>query len=305
MPTRFIFLILPQIHLLDLAGPDQTIHEAIDFGADFEMVYCGIGEAVESSAGLPFGKLQHFSEVQVHPGDYIIVPGARVKYLLSAEFKSQKTLFDWLTESHKNKAAIVSICAGAFVLAKAGLLNNISCTTHFQLTQQLQSLYPQARVRENILFVEDNNIYTSAGIASGIDVLLHIIEKHTSSYFTHKVAKELVIYMRRDGISEQHSAFLKFRNHIHYGVHKVQDHIIEHLHQKNSLADLAEVACMSERNLSRIFKKETGSTINEFITLIRKEKIQSLLQSPDLSKKQIAAKVGLDSEKQVNRILQS
>ena len=303
MATRFIFLILPQVHLLDLAGPDQTIHEAIDFGADFELMYCGLGEAFSSSAGLDIKAQRHFSKVKVRPGDFIIVPGARVKYLTSPEFKRNTALFSWLRECHVQQAHLVSICAGALVLAQARLLDGVSCTTHFQLTDRLQALAPKAKVKGNILFVQEDRIHTSAGIASGVDLMLHIVEQLTDGYFAHKVARELVVYHRRDGVSPQQSAFTQFRNHIHSGIHKAQDHIIEHLGSKQSLADLADVACMSERNFTRTFRKETGTTVSAYINRIRRERIEHLLQNRDLSRKSIAKQVGLESEKQVARIL--
>lgn len=305
MPTKFVFLILPQVHLLDLAGPDQTIHEAIDFGADFILEYCGLGDAVSSSAGLDFKQQKHFSKVKLKAGDFLIVPGARVKYLLSHEFKCQQPLFDWLRKCHSENINLVSICAGALVLAHAGLLNGISCTTHFKITAQLQKLAPKATVKENILFLEENNIYTSAGIASGIDLMLHIVEKLTNGYFAHKVARELVIYYRRDGVSLQENVFLQFRNHIHEGIHKAQDYIIEHIHIKHNNHELAQIACMSDRNFTRTFKLETGITVNDFITNIRIEKLKTLIQNPDLSRKQIATQIGLESEKQVARLLKS
>lgn len=286
-----------------MAGPDQTIHEAIGFGADFEIEYCGIGSKLSSSAGLSIDKQKHFSKVNYKPGDFIIIPGARVKYLLSVEFKKQKTLFNWLQTAHREQANLVSICAGAFVLAHAGLLNQIFSTTHFQLTKQLQSLYPKAIVRENILFIEEKNIYSSAGIASGIDLMLYIVEKLTTGYFAHKVARELVIYNRRAGLSLQENIYLQYRNHIHNGIHIAQDHIIENIHLKHKLAELAELAYMSERNFTRIFKKETGCTVKEYITAIRLEKIKSLIKNPDLSRKQIARQTGLESEKQIGRLL--
>ena len=303
MPTKFIFLILPQVHLLDLAGADQALHEAIDFGADFSMEYCGIDAEIETSAGLHIKKQVHFSEITYKTGDFILIPGARVKYLCSPHFNENKTLFDWLQTCYKQKVNLVSICAGAFVLGYAGLLNHVACTTHFQITQQFQAAFPQAKVQENILFVGENNLYTSAGIASGIDLTLHIIEQLTDAHFAHKVARELVIYRRRQGINAQNNVFFQFRNHVHIGVHKIQDFITENIQQKANLGELAEIACMSERNLTRIFKKETGCTIHEFITAIRKEKATQLLQNPDFSRKQIALQIGLESEKQLGRIL--
>ncbi|MFN0189732.1 MAG: GlxA family transcriptional regulator [Bacteroidia bacterium] len=303
MKTKFVFLLLPQIHLLDLAGPDQAIHEAIDCGADFTIEYCCDETKITSTAGLPLGAVKHYTNIKLKTGDFLIIPGSNYSYLTSNEFRKKKELFKWLKDQHTNGTNLCSICAGAFVLAECGLLDQINCTTHFKKTTELQNQYPNAQVIENILYTEQNGIYTSAGIASGIDLMLHIIEKLKGSHFAHLVARELVVYNRRNGRSAQESELLKFRNHIHSGIHKVQDFIIENIAQKNHLPDLADIAGMSERNFTRIFKKETNISVNEFITIIRKEKISELLKNPDLSKIKIANSVGLESEKQLGRIL--
>jgi transcriptional regulator GlxA family with amidase domain len=303
--TRFIFLILPDVHLLDLAGPDQVISESIDFGAPFTLEYCGLETNTQTSAGLGIGALQHFSDVKLQPGDYLIIPGSRVKYIQSAVFRQNKVLFEWLRQAQAAQVNLVSICVGAFVLAEAGLLDGSSCTTHFQLTKTLQERFPRALVRENVLFVEEPRLFTSAGIASGIDLMLHILEKITDSHFAYKVARELVVYMRRGGNSEQESAHFMHRNHIHKGIHEVQDFIIQNIGKKHYLGTLAEIAHMSERNFTRLFKKETGITVNVYINAIRMETLKILLQNPDLSKKQMANSLGLDSEKQLYRLMAS
>ncbi len=288
---------------MDLAGPDQTILEAIDFGADFEIEYCKLKNDVVTTAGLPIADLKHFSEVAFSTGDFLIIPGANANYLMSEEFKKNTDLFDWIGNNYKQGVNLVSICAGAFVLAAARLLNGVPCTTHFKKTTELQEQYTEAKVQENILFTQHEGIYTSAGIASGIDLTLHIIEEIKGSHFSHLVARELVVYTRRNGNQQQESDLMGFRNHIHSGIHKVQDWIMENIHQKANLNELAEIACMSERNFTRIFKKETALTVNDYITLIRKEKIAKLLQNPDLSRLEIAGSVGLKSEKQLSRLI--
>lgn len=302
MSTKFVFLLLPGVHLLDLAGADQALHEAIDFGADFQITYCGIDVAPVSSAGLHFKQQPHFSDIPLEAGDYLVIPGASISYLLSKDFRKQKELFSWIKKCHNNQVHLVSICAGAFVLAFAGLLDGRECTTHFKQTANLQALFPKAKVKEHVLFVESGSIFTSAGIAAGIDLVLYIIEKIRGSYFAHKVARELVIYNRREPDSSQVSVFMQFRNHIHAGIHTAQDFIINNIHQKHSLINLAELANMSERNFTRLFKKNTGTSVVSFINAVRKEMIQNLVKNKDLNYGQIAAKVGLGSEKQVRRI---
>lgn len=305
MNTKFVFLLLPEIHLMDLAGPDQAIHEAIDFGADFEIEYCNLVDGISTTSGLPLGKVKHFTEVKIKKGDFLIIPGSNASYLTSEEFRKHKDLLEWLTNLHHNGVNLCSICAGAFALAECGLFDNVQCTTHFKRTTQLQEMYPKAKVIENILFTDHNGIYTSAGIASGIDLTLHIIEKLKGSHLAHLVARELVVYNRRPGNSAQDSELLQFRNHIHSGIHKAQDWILDNIHIKTNLEVLADIANMSERNFTRMFKKETNVTVNDFITIIRKEKSRELLKNPDFSRIEIANRIGLQSERQLSRILNS
>ena len=305
MSVKFVFLVLPEVHLLDLAGPSQVISEAIDMGADFTIDYCGVDEQSFASSALGINKLKIFSACELKKGDYIIIPGSRIKYLESNEFINNTNLMAWLRSAHEKEITIISVCIGSFVLGKAGLLDHIDSTTHFQYTERLQKEFPKTRVQENILFTSENNIYTSAGIASGIDLMLHIVENLKGGYFAHQVARELVVYKRRDGIHTQQSIYFQYRDHLHNAIHKVQDFIIENINKKHYLHELAGLANMSERNFSRLFKKETGVTVNEFISNIRAEHIKTLINSPDLSRKQIAQRVGLESEKQLTRLLKT
>ena len=305
MPVKFIFLVLPHVHLMDLAGPDQVIYGAIEYGADFSIDYCSVEESLNTSAGLPIGKLKHFSEVSLYKGDFLVIPGAETDYLLSNHFTEKKDLFTWLNKQYSNCVNICSICTGAFALASSGLLDGIPSTTHFSKTKHLQKQYPALKVNENVLFTQYKGIYTSAGITSGIDMFLHIVEELKGDYFAHLIARELVVYNRRTASHNQQSELLSFRNHIHAGIHNVQDWLHNNLHKKTNLFDLAETANMSARNFTRIFKKETGITVNEYITLLRKNKIKELIKNPDISREQIAGKCGLKSVRQLSRIMKT
>ena len=200
-------------------------------------------------------------------------------------------------------AFICSICTGAFFLARMGLLDGKKCTTHWKRTKELQARYPQINLVEDILFTDDNGIFTSAGVTAGIDLALFIIGRLKDENLSFKVARELVVYMRRHGNDPQHSVFLDYRNHLHSGIHNVQDYVQENISKKITLELLADVACTSPRNLTRIFKKETGITVNYYITLIRKELLRKLTSNQAVTRKQMAGLCGLKSERQVIRLL--
>jgi transcriptional regulator GlxA family with amidase domain len=305
MSTGICFLILPRMHLLDLAGADQVFHEAIDYGADIRLKYIGISDEAETSGGLTFKGLQYFRDIELVKGDYLFVPGAEVEFLLSKRMTNEKELRNWVRNAHSNGVIICSICTGAFFLAMTGLLDGRKCTTHWKRAAELQKKYPAIRLVENILFTEEDNIYTSAGVTAGIDMALYILGKLKDDNFSYKVARELVVYVRRQGAELQQSVFMNYRNHIHSGVHRVQDYLQVNVNKKVTIPPLAEIACMSVRNLTRVFKKETGISINDYMTLIRRERLRALVKNPDISRKEMAGQCGLKSERQVMRLLKA
>jgi transcriptional regulator GlxA family with amidase domain len=302
-PTRIVFLILPKIHLLDFAGPLQVFHEAVDYGVNVSLEYCSIGQELLTATRFPLGRLRDFSEVPLNTGDYLIIPGADVDFLISKFMMQQEELNQWVRNGHDAGCHICSICSGAFFLAGTGLLDGKRCTTHWKRTDQLKRSFPKLKVEEDVLFTEDRGIYTSAGVTAGVDLALHLVSKLADEHVAHQVARELVVYLRRGADESQQSIFMKYRNHIHSGIHRVQDFVYENIQKKVSLVHLADKACMSPRNLTRIFKKETGVTLNQYTTSIRKEMLRQFVKNSDMSRKQMARMCGLKSERQVIRLL--
>jgi transcriptional regulator GlxA family with amidase domain len=304
-PKRIIlFLLLPEIHLLDMAGADQVFYEVKSHGQDIDVQYCSISDIeLESSNHLKIGSQKHYSSFELGVSDYLFVPGSEIRYFLSSDYKDNHELHQWLRNQYVNGATICSICTGAFALAQTGLLDGKQCTTHWKRTTELQTLFPSTCVKENVLFTDDSRVMTSAGVSSGIDLALHIVAKEFGDALSFKIARELVVYVRRAGDSAQDSIYTKYRNHVHNGVHNVQDWLVENLSSKPTLEDLAQIACMSPRTLTRLFKKETGITIGEYMLLLRKSIIKELLKNPDITRKQIAGRCGLESERQIQRIL--
>lgn len=300
---QIIFLIMPNANMLDLSGVAQVFHEATEHGLQAELKFCTFEENIKTSTHVPLGKVADFKKIKPNKGDYIFIGSADIDYVISDKLNPKQELLDWIINSYNNGTNICALCNGAFLLGKTGLLNHKKCTTHWKRTHQLQKKYPLADVQENILFIEDSRIITSAGATSGIDVALYVLCKITDDYFTYKISRELVIYSRRSGSNVQQSVFINYRNHVHVGIHKVQDWLHSNLNEKLILSELAEIAMMSERNFTRVFKKETQLTVNDYITLIRKEKIKELIKRPDLSREQIAKQCGLQSVRHLSRLI--
>ncbi len=299
---KIIFFIPSKVQILDLTGPVQVFYEANSYGASYELQFVSIDKNLISAGGLPFGQISHFSKASLNPGDYIFVPGAEMDYLRSASFKKQKGFFNWLRSMPEQEVSVCSVCTGAFILAETGLLDNIRCTTHWKRLDELRKSYPAVLAEPNILYTHTDYIYTSAGITSGIDLSLSIVDEHYGPLFAHKVARELLVYHRRSQNHTQQSIYLDYRNHLHLGVHRVQDWLIENLHKKTTIEELAEIVHMSTRNLTRAFKNVTGITINEYMKRLRLEKAATLSNNPEYGTEFIAGQVGYMNARQLRRI---
>ncbi|MBL0336909.1 MAG: DJ-1/PfpI family protein [Chitinophagaceae bacterium] len=300
---KIAFIIPPHVEILDLAGPMQVFTEAKFYGFDIAIEYYTFSENPISSSGLGFGKAEHFSKANLKEDDFVFVPGMDWTYVDSFSFRAEKEFFYWLKACSDNHITVCSICNGAFALGYAGLLKDTECTTHWRRVKELQTRFPEARVIADILYVKSNNVYTSAGISAGIDLSLAILEDLKGPLFTHKVARGLVVYHRRSGSHNQQSIYLDYRNHINPQVHEVQDYLIDNLSKENDIATLASLVGMSPRNLSRVFKEKTGSTVLEYLTLLRKEFASTMMNNPEYTIEYIAAKCGFKTARQLQRIL--
>lgn len=269
MEKRVIFFLLDHVHLMDLAGAVTVFYEAGCCGRPYELRYVSPYPSIGSSAGLGFTKVEPLEAVVVQPEDIVIVAGID---LSKWDHTADDQWLHWLQHAAAIGATVCSVCTAAFVLAVAGLLNGRDCTTHWGYTKALAQRFPRTNVIENKLFVKSDNIYTSAGISTGIDLALYLVEADYGPAFAYTVAKDMVVYIRRDGDASQHSIHLQHRQHISHQVHQVQDHITRQLHTKLTITELAELAHMSPRNLTRLFKTTTGMTIGDYIRHLREEK---------------------------------
>ncbi|WP_079472868.1 GlxA family transcriptional regulator [Chitinophaga ginsengisegetis] len=302
MPRKIAFIIPPLVELLDLAGPTQVFWEAIQQGIDVDIKFYAIDQQATSAVGLPLGKIRSYRKAVLHENDFLFIPGFYFEGLKGRPGIAINFL-SWLSDCAARKVNICSVCNAAFILGSAGLLDNRECTTHWRSTDLLQSMFPTARVLANVLFVKSGNIYTSAGISSGIDMALSILEEWQGPLFANQVARGLVIYYRRGGKHSQQNIYLDYRNHINPKIHELQDYVITHLDQSVTIETLSDLFNSSTRNLTRIFKEATGITINEYITRLRVEKAGLLRNNPEYTITKIASECGFKSARQLQRIL--
>lgn len=292
---RILVLLLPDVHLQDMAGPVQVLHEASQLGGAYELSYCGMEPSVRSAQGLLLADLRPLPEPR--EGDVVLVPGTS-----SATLDRLAPPVAWLRSALRAGARVTSVCTGAFALARAGLLDGRRCTTHWKVTARLQAENPRARVVENCLFVEDGQVVTGAGIASGIDMALALVERDFGPLVVGRVAREMVVYLRRNGEEEQRSIYLDHRTHLHPGVHRVQDWLVANPQKKPTLAALARIAAMSPRHLARVFRRATGVTPKQFAAKVKVQVARDLLGDPGRTVEAIAASCGFEDARQLRRL---
>lgn len=296
MTHRVFVLLLEDVHLLDLSGPVQVFYEANGFGGRYEIVHCAAAATIRSAQGLTLCNLAPLPDVRA--GDTVLVPG-----MDSTTLGHLRALpVRWLREAAASGARVASICSGAFALARAGLLDGRECTTHWKVADWLQEEFPAVRLVRNRLFVKDGNIVTSAGVASGIDMALALVMDDHGPSVVAKVAREMVVYMRRTGEREQVSPYLDYRTHLHDGIHRVQDWIVTHPDKNPSLRELARVAAMSPRNLTRLFKDATGITIKTYCGRVKVQVAQDLLRNPRLTLETVSQSCVFKGPRQFRRL---
>ncbi|HRG39716.1 MAG TPA: DJ-1/PfpI family protein [Bacteroidia bacterium] len=302
---KIVFIIPPTVELLDLAGPVQVFTEAKFYGYELDIEFYRYKNNPISTSGLGFGNMANFAEANVKEGDFIFIPGMDQNYVRSTAFRNEKKFFQWLKKCADRKINVCSVCNGAFALGHAGLLDELECTTHWRRVEELQLQFPEAKVSADVLYVKNNTVCTSAGISAGIDLALSILEDLAGTHFTHKVARGLVVYYRGNGKRKQETTYLDFRNHINVKIHAIQDYIVDNFNGKTSLQELASIAGTSPRNLTRIFKEATGTTIYEYLTQLRLDMAKTLLKNPENKMSVVAAKCGFKTERQLQIILKT
>ncbi|MBV8216011.1 MAG: GlxA family transcriptional regulator [Verrucomicrobia bacterium] len=299
---KIIFIVAPGVHLLDLAGPLQAFDSANGCGGHYRLHFIGSTPQVPSAVGIALtGFGPKIPADELDQNDLVIVPGVRWRGRTRRDVLSE-SLRDYLRIAHRSGAAIGSVCSGAFGLGEAGLLEARRCTTHWSCVKELQRRYPTAEVVDNVLFVHDRGITTSAGIASGIDLALSFIEQHYGPQMTARVARDLVVYFRRTGAHHQLSVYLDYRAHLHSGVHRVQDWLNEHPGDPAPLARLASLAAMSESTLTRAFRANTGLTPLQYQQKVRLEMAASLMRDHRLTLEVIAERCGFADVRHFRRL---
>lgn len=196
--------------------------------------------------------------------------------------------------AHDRGARLVTICSGVFILAAAGLLDGRRATTHWRYVEDLQAQYPDVVVEPDVLFVEDGNLWTSAGSAAGIDLCLHLVRRDYGAAIASQVARRLVVPPQRDGGQAQYVP-APTRQDSGGGLARVLEWAQGRLDQPLTVNRLARQAAMSPRNFARRFRNETGTTPHRWLTHQRLLAAQRLLETTHASIEAVARAVGVQT----------
>jgi transcriptional regulator GlxA family with amidase domain len=294
---RIVFVAFPEFQALDVFGPSEVFSVAKRFQrAPYTIELVAVDPVVVTSSGVP---------VQMHstladcsgPIDTLIVAGGDAV----VEAEKDGALIAWLRAAAPRSRRVASVCSGAFLLARAGLLDGRRATTHWGACGALARRYPQLTVEPDPIFVRDGNVFTSAGVTAGIDMALALLEDDHGPEVALKVAQSLVLFLRRSGGQSQFSAALSSQAAEREPLRELQTWLTDNLEADLSVPALAERASMSPRNFARAFKREVGMTPAVYVETLRVERARVLLESTHAQVDDVAGRCGFGTVETMRR----
>jgi transcriptional regulator GlxA family with amidase domain len=294
---RIVIPAFDDVQVLDVTGPSEVFSLADRAGRQgaYDIVLVAKGP-IRTSSGLqltPHTTLDAFSgEI-----DTLVVPGG----LGTQAAARDERLVSWIRRAAGRSRRITSVCTGAFLLARAGLLDGRKATTHWAACDALQRNYPTIEVQHDPIFVRDGNVYSSAGVTAGIDLALALVEEDLGPQAALDVARSLVLFVRRPGGQAQFSAGLKSQEASRPRIRQLQSWIADNLDRDLTVSALAERTFMSERNFARVFTREVGQTPAAYIESLRLEHARLLLETTDQQLDEIARRCGFGTVETLRR----
>lgn len=298
-------LAYPDAEIIDIAGPLDILCAAPCISKDgFHMERRANSIVVSEFGGLvttqPSGitiQTESIASIVGKKIDTLVIPGGDG----TMRALDRHALIEWIQQTAGRARRVVSVCTGAFLLAEAGLLDGKRATTHWLYLDEFTQRYPQVTVEPDSIFVEDGNTYTSAGITSGMDLSLHLVEKDWGPDIALYIARMWLLYTKRPGGQSQFSAFLPKKSTGRESVADLQAWIMDNLNADLSVTALAERLSMSPRNFARVFQNETGVTPAKFVEAVRIEAARRWLEESSQSIESIADECGLGDMERLRR----
>ena len=309
-PIEVLFALLPGSLVLDWAGPAEALRianqqlQAQGRPPRFALHFASPEPESLSSVGLKLAGLAPLPETLPSGCCWVVLVGMPGK-TIDVTSDPARALLHWLRGLRLVPQALelVTVCAGSVLAAHAGLLAGRRATTHHQHLEELQAVEPLCQVVANRVFVEDAPLYSSAGVTTGIDLMLHRIGAICGPALAAQVAQTMVVALRRGPHDPELSPFLAYRNHIHPALHRVQDAVSQQPARDWSVCAMAGVAHASPRHFTRLFLEHAGIAPLQYLRRIRLAAAQAALQS-GRNVTQAAEMAGFSSDTQLRRAWQ-
>ena len=296
-----VIVTFPGVLGLDVVGPLEVFAMANRFGARpayATSVVSMAGGPVTASSGLTIATEPAGGADE--PVDTLIVAGG---YDLRRA-ADDRGLMAWLAEAAGSARRVASVCTGAWLLARAGLLDGRRATTHWTVCEALAERFPSVDVQADSIYVRDGDVWTSAGVTAGMDLALGLVEHDHGPELSHAAAREMVMFVHRPSGSPQISAQLAVRRPVREPLREVLAHIAEHPEADLSVPALARRCAMSLRAFSRAFRQETGTTPAAFVQASRVDAARRLLATTDATFEDVARSCGFGTVETMHRTFQ-
>ena len=228
--------------------------------------------------------------------DTLLVAGG-----LGARSGGNPEILEWIMRMSKEVRRIGSVCTGAFLLAAAGLLDGKKATTHWAYADEFASRFPRVSLDPDPIWLKEGKIYTSAGVTAGMDLALALVEEDLGSKVALRIARDLVLFLRRPGGQAQFSRSLEAQTLTRRPLQELLVWMVENLSQDLSVETLARRAAMSRRNFSRVFASELGVPPGHYVEQLRVEAARRLLEESRQGVEEIAFACGFSSGELMRR----
>ena len=286
MPKQVLFVLQDDSLVLDWAGPAEALRiasqqiAALGLGAEpFALRFAGVQCESTGSVGIQLQGLEPLPDA-LPEGSWIVLVGRTS----AAEKKARggpRELIAWLSRMAPGRPGLrlITVCSGALLAARAGLLDGRRATTHHQHLDDLARLAPRATVLQDRVFVQDGEVFTSAGVTAGIDLALHLIAGHAGELVAARVAEQMAVALRRGPADPELSPLLAHRQHFNARLHRVQDALALAPAQDWPLERMAELATTTPRTLSRLFAQHAGTSPQAYLRGVRLALARQALQA--------------------------
>jgi len=294
---RIGFVAYEGVEALDITGPWEVMHTAATIAGTAPELVCitSAGRDVRSSSGLTYSAGAAIGEVDRL--DTLIVAGG----VGVGEALDDRDLVAGIARLSRTARRTAGVCSGAFLLAEAGLLDGRRATTHWARCAELAERYPAVDVEPDPIFIREGNLLTSAGVTAGMDLALALVEEDFGREVALATARMLVLYARRPGGQSQFSVQLAHATPEAVPLRDLQAWIAEHPDEDLSVGALAGRMHLSERQLSRTFRRELGATPADYVEQVRIERARGMLETDGESLERVAGRCGFASAEVMRR----